>query len=229
MGPNLRPGLETSEETSRLIRRWRWRRLIIFVLVVGGLGFGLGGWTTWLRDGLGWPLTINEPLQKADVIIVLGAGTRKQGDPLPPQAKQRVLEGIKLYQASWAPEILMSGGRDRNTGLTESKEMVLYAYAQGISPAVMIAETESKDTVGNAKYSLAIMNNHQWRTAIVVTSPYHTWRTCLIFRHQGGDVRCESAPYDLLPQHSVYERLTDTRSVVREYGAIVYNWIRGQL
>ncbi len=191
--------------------------------------FILSGTTTWLRDGLTSPLVVNDPLEKSDVIIVLGAGTRKHGDKIPPQAKQRALAGLDLQRQGWAQTIIMSGGRSRRTGYVESMEMLVYGYVQGGSLDAMVAEAKSKDTFENAKYSLAIMQARGWRTALIVTSPYHTWRACRIFRKQGADVRCVVAPFSLLPQHSVYEHLTDTRSVVREYGAIVYNWMKGQL
>lgn len=202
-----------------------WSALGGFVLAV----FTLAAFTDILRNGLTPPLVVDETPKKSDVIIVLGAGTRKHGNKLPPQAKQRVLKGLDLQRQGWAPTALMSGGRDKNTGYVESMEMLVYGFAQGGALDAMAAEAKSKDTFENAKYSLAIMRTRGWRTAIVVTSPHHTWRACRIFRKQGADVRCVAAPFSLLPQTSVYEHLTDTRSVVREYGAIVYNWLKRQL
>lgn len=206
-------------------RRKVWWGLGTGVVLV----FGLAAWTTLIRDALAWPLTLNEQPRTSDVIIVLGAGTRARGDHLPPQAKQRVLEAQVLRSANVAPSIIMSGGRNRKTGLTESKEMVIYGFQHGLPPETMIAETQSTDTWENATYSLAIMAQRDWTTATVTTSPYHTWRACRMFRKQGADVRCVAAPYSLLPQSSIRERLADTKSVVREYGAIIYNYFKGRL
>ncbi|MBI5466772.1 MAG: YdcF family protein [Candidatus Kerfeldbacteria bacterium] len=191
--------------------------------------FSLSAFTLIVRDALAWPLTRDEQPRQSDVIIVLGAGTRTRGDHLPPQAKQRVLEAQELHAANIAPMVIMSGGLNHKTGLTESKEMVLFGYQHGLPLEAMIAETQSTSTWENAKFSLTVMSQRGWTTATVTTSPYHTWRACRMFRKQGADVRCVAAPYSLLPQTSMSERLADTKAVLREYGAIVYNFLKGQL
>jgi len=195
---------------------------VLAVLVV------ISGTTTWIRDGLGWPLIVNESPVKSDVIIVLGSGTRKTGDHLGPQAKQRVLEGLILERQGWVPRIIMSGGRDNNTHLVEAEQMTNFARAQGFSGEI-VQENESTDTWQNAKFSTTIMQDHQWPTALVVTSPYHTWRACRVFHKQQATAHCVPAPFSLYPSQGFVEYLRDTRAVVREYGAIVYNWAKGQL
>lgn len=229
MGYKIPAGLETPPETSRLIRRWRWRRVLAWFAGVLVVLIILSGTTTWVRDALMQPLVLPDQPVKSDVIIVLGAGTRKNTEPLPPQAKQRVLEGIQLWKQGFAKTVIMSGGQDKNTGLVESQEMAAYALDQQLLGSAVLMEEDSKDTFQNAEYSLAIMREHSWKTAIVVTSPYHTLRACRIFRKQGATVKCVQAPFALLPVHSVYERLTDTRSVIREYGAILYNWLKREI
>lgn len=209
-------------------RRWRNTGWSISGVII--IGFCLAANTTWLRDGLALPLVSHVNPRPADVIIVLGAGTRKTGERLPSQAKQRTLEGIKLYQQGYAPRIIISGGRDKNTGYVESDEMAKFAVANGLPAEAIIAERQSTSTWENAKYSLAIMQERGWKSAVVVTSPYHTWRACRMFHRQQVNVSaCVPAPYALLPTDSSYVRLTDTRSVIREYGAIVYAWVQRQL
>ena len=202
-----------------------WIGIIIGLIVL----FVVSGTTTLVRDALMPPLIHNEQPRPADVIIVLGSGTHTGGDHLGPQAKQRVLEGLALAKKNFASTIIMSGGRDRNTNLVESDEMVAYALRQGHSAATIIAEEHSRDTYENAKFSLMIMRDQGWKTVLVVTSPYHTWRACRIFHAQQADVHCVAAPFSLYPPRTFAERLMDTKSVVREYGAVVYNWLKGEL
>lgn len=228
MGSDVRPGSETPEETSRLIRRWRWRRWLVVLAVFAALII-VAGLTTWVRDALAWPLTLDQTPVKSDVIIVLGSGTRELPPHLPPQAQQRVVKGIELFNNSWAPEIIMSGGLDKKTKEIEATEMLAYAGSLGFPLTKITPEGYSKDTFENAKNSLVIMNQHGWQTALVVTSPYHTRRACRIFRQQGANVRCVAAPFNLVPADSFAEHLWDTRAVLREYGAIVYNWAKGQI
>lgn len=208
---------------SRLKKLWLLLAAILFGLVI------MSGTTTWVRDVLEKPLVLNETIRPADVIIVLGSGTTKKGDHLPAQGRARVLGGIISFRRHLAPRLLMAGGLDKNTKLVEADAMAAYAVAQGQPSTTIEEDRQSRDTWENAKNSLAIMKQHQWQTAIVVTSPYHTWRACRMFRKLGGDIRCLAAPFSLVPANSFVDHLRDTRSVVREYGAIVYNWLKGQL
>lgn len=186
----------------------------------------LAATTEWPTNLLMAPLTQNESLQKTDVIIVLGAGSRSQAPHLPPQAYARVQEGVTLLQDGWAPRMIVSGGYNVHTTLTEAPLMAAAAVQDGAAPAQVIQEPRSKNTWENATDSLAIMAENNWKTALVVTSPYHTWRACHIFRKQRADVHCIAAPLRTSASHTVHERLMDFRSVVREYGAIVYFFLK---
>ena len=186
----------------------------------------LAATTEWPTNLLMAPLTQNEPLVKSDVIIVLGAGSRSTTPHLPPQAFARVQEGVSLLQDGWAPTMIVSGGYNIHTGLTEAPLMKAVAVTDGAPANIVIPEPQSKDTWENATDSLAIMKAGGWTSALVVTSPYHTWRACHIFRKQHANVHCIAAPLRTAASHTVYERLMDFRSVVREYGAIVYFFMK---
>lgn len=228
MGLDVRPGPQGTEETSRLVQQRRHRRWVIGLGVVV-LVFLLAGTTTWIRDALQHPLLRYEDPKAVDVIIVLGSGTTETGDHLPAQAKQRVREGLALLNNGYASRIMFSGGRDSDTRLVEAEEMKKFAVSEGLDPTRGIEEGQSKDTLQNAQFSLTIMGQNAWSSALVVTSPYHIWRACHIFRTQHGQVNCITAPYSLYPANSFSAHLNDTRSVIREYGAIVYNWFKGEL
>lgn len=200
------------------MKRTRWIWWTTAALVTIGLCLCF---TTWFTTILQAPLTLHEQPQAVDVIVVLGAGARRQGEPLPPQAKERVMRGVQLLQQGYASTLIMSGGLSK-AGYVESDLMTAYAKTLGVPDAQLIAEQHSKNTWDNANESLAIMAEHDWHSALVVTSPYHTLRSCTIFRRLQADVRCIDAPLTLIPTNTVYERLTDFRSVVREYGAIIY-------
>ncbi|MEK7537537.1 MAG: YdcF family protein [Patescibacteria group bacterium] len=193
--------------------------------------------TTWPAELLALPLTVYQPPRPADVVIVLGAGARKHPssgkgqtrDPLPPQAKERIIRGAGLIQQGYAPAMIVAGGYSKQSGYVEAQLMKPFAVSRGIAPAQIIAEDQSKNTWENAVNSLAVMQRNGWQSALVVTSSYHTLRACAIFRKLQADVRCIAAPLNTIPTDTVYERLTDFRSVVREYGALVYNLVQGRL
>lgn len=185
--------------------------------------------TTWPRDVLQIPLVSHDQPRKSDVIIILGAGTRKGSDKLPLQAAQRLLSGADLYQEGYAPVVIVTGGFSKRTKLIEAELMQPEAVEFGIPVENVIKENQSLNTWENATYSLAIMQKKKWTTAIVTTSPYHTWRACRMFRRQGADVVCVPAEYSLRPPHTIYDRFVDNRAVIREYGAIILAWFQGRL
>ena len=161
--------------------------------ILGGvlLGFVLwAGLSTMPRDVLERPLVLNEAVKPSDVIIVLGSGTRKTGDHMTSQGRQRVTGGILAFRRGLAPRMLMAGGFNKKTGLVEADVMSFYAAMRGMDEANIVEERESKDTWQNAVNSIAMMHDRGWKTAIVVSSPLHMWRACRMFHKLGADVRC---------------------------------------
>lgn len=176
--------------------------------------------TPWPTDVLALPLIRNEVPQPADVVIVLGAGTRRGPDPLPTQAKLRTDKGIELWRAGLAPTVMISGGKSKVTGLIESNIMAGYAIERGLPSEKILLEEHSTSTRENAEESLKLMAERKMDTAIVVTSSYHTWRSCRVFRALKASVQCVAAEIHPDPEN-FYERMVNLRSVIREYGAIV--------
>ena len=184
--------------------------------------------TSWPTLWLQAPLIVDEAPRASDVIIVLGGGTRRGSDPLPQQVKDRLARGAEIYNYGYAPAVIVTGGLSRQSGLVEADAMEPHMINHLKIPSqTVFKERQARSTYENALYSKEIMKNHDWKTAIVVTSAYHTFRSCQVFRAFAMDVRCMAAPID--DHGSMHERLINLRSVVREYGAIIYYWIRGKL
>lgn len=216
------PSVNESNNVQRSNGVKRWRRRLSWV---GGAFVALAllvVLTPWPTQLLALPLIHDEAPTKADVMIILGAGTRNNPVSLPPQAQDRLREGKELWDAKFAPTVIVAGGFSRNTDKVESKYMKPFLASLGVPAKDIIEENQSLDTYQNAKNSLALMKKNDWATALIVTSSYHTWRGCRIFRKLEADVTCVSAPLD--DHGSIYERWINFRSVIREYGAIVYYW-----
>lgn len=207
-------------------RRFRWLFgfagvvIILFVLVC---------WTPRPSTTLIRPLTVSEQPARADVAIILGAGTQKNGDPLPLQAKQRVWKGVQLLETGYVSHLIVSGGFDKKTKRIEAVFLRQEAINDGADPSVIIEENASRSTEENAVDSLHIVREEEWLLILVVTSDYHTWRACSVFRKQFSSSRCIAAPTFDAAHNSVRDKLIRFRSAVREYGAIVYYWMRGYL
>lgn len=184
--------------------------------------------TPWPTDLLARPLAVDETLRPADSIIVLGSGTRRGPDPLPSQAKLRTDKGIELWQAGLAPTVIISGGKSKVTGLIESNVMAGYAIERGLATENIVLEEHSTSTWENAEESIKIMADQKMSSAIVVTSTYHSWRACKVFRKLASNIQCAATTIHAANE-GLYDRVVNFRSVIREYGAVVLYAVRGYL
>lgn len=177
--------------------------------------------TPWPTDVLARPLTTHENPQTADVIIILGSGTRRGPDPLPTQARLRVDQGVALWRNGAADAVIFSGGLSKTTGLVESDVMAKYAVTAGLPEETILRERASTSTRENAEQVLKVMNEKKYDTAIVVTSSYHTWRACRVFRRMHITITCAAATIHQPPE-KFSDRFSNLQSVLREYIAIGY-------
>ncbi|MBS1798820.1 MAG: YdcF family protein [Acidobacteria bacterium] len=122
--------------------------------------------------------THNTAATRFDAIIVLGTPSKPDGSPSPEQ-RERVLEGVREYKAGVAPRLIMTGGAAHNH-FVEAHSMALFAESQGVPAADIIEEGQAQNTIQNIYYSSAIMHQHSWSSAEIVSSPYHLGRTALI-------------------------------------------------
>jgi uncharacterized SAM-binding protein YcdF (DUF218 family) len=157
----------------------RWCIALLIVIATGaGAVFVAPGF---LLEG---PL---EPLQHSDVIIVVS------GD----EALARYRDGIRLFQAGWAPRILFSGAAWDGTH-SNADVMRAMAVADGVPQSAILVDPTADDTYGNAVNTRDLLVQHGLQSAVLVTSPYHLNRAVLTFRgvYDGTGIRVigRSAP-----------------------------------
>ena len=181
-----------------------------------------------LNDLLTRPLLKKDHLAKSGVIIVLAGGLNKTNE-LNEQTKERMGEGIKIYGENFAGQMIVAGDLGKKRLITESQRMKEYAVSAGIKPENIREEPRSKNTYQNAKYSLEIMAENSLKNAIVVTSPYHTFRACQIFKKLKADVLCQPVEKEFLSPKNAWDKIIYFKQVLREYGAIVYFKILGYI
>lgn len=185
--------------------------------------------TPWPSDLLALPLTVNDPAGSADAVVILGGGTKKGRNTLPLQPALRVEKGVSISKTLDVP-IIVSGGFNKKTNMYEAPLLADEAIRQGADPENIFLESRSRDTYENARLSLDIVREKEWGFIVVVTSEYHTWRACRVFRKQfSGDVRCVPASSRDAARDSLMERIGRFRGIVREYGAIIYYALKGYL
>jgi uncharacterized SAM-binding protein YcdF (DUF218 family) len=116
---------------------------------------------------------------KADAIVVLGCRSSWR-------LRRRLELAIKLFREGAAPVLLLSGG---GSGVeSEAEIMRRTALTYGVPTAALLVETASRDTLGNACYSAALLLARDWRRIVLVTDRAHLPRAALLFRLAGFTV-----------------------------------------
>lgn len=132
---------------------------------------------------LGAWLVVDEPLQKADAIFVLG-GTRYE----------RPMEAASLYLDGWAPRItLMRQISDagevelQRRGIQymrEVDEQIEVLGRLGVPPSAITVLDEANSTAEEADTLHSIAIRERWQRVILVTSKQHTRRARLVTRRR---------------------------------------------
>jgi uncharacterized SAM-binding protein YcdF (DUF218 family) len=141
--------------------------------------------------------------KKYDVIIVLGYPALEDGRPSP-MLKQRVVASIDLYQHHYGQHLIFTGGAAHNR-FVEAEVMSEVARSMGVLATSIVRETKAKNTCQNALYSVGIMRQRNWHSAIVVTSPNHLKRASYLFARYPIDFAVSSAGYP--SEMNVVERM----------------------
>lgn len=116
-------------------------------------------------------VVVNEEPELVDVIIVLsGFGMAK-----------RVSHGVRVYKSGYAGRMLMVGGPSCRRMVSCPERMKEQAVSLGIPSDSIFLEEHSTTTYKNAQYSLKWMQVNRCKSCIVVTSPFHTKRTKIVF------------------------------------------------
>lgn len=117
---------------------------------------------------IGGFLVVEDELRESDVIVVL------VGSP------ERMREAIRLVKDDRADRIIISGSTPASRGYITN---ILTEEAQhlGIALPDIIWEEESRHTFEHPLYVKPILKEHNFRSAIILSSPYHMRRSAMLF------------------------------------------------
>ncbi len=152
-------------------------------------------------------LVVNQPPRPADVVIVLS------------NDRGRVEEGVELYQLGYADKILFTA--------IGSKKMADQAESMGVPKDHILMEQKAWSTLTEAKYSAEVMRVQGFRSAIVVTSAYHTRRASIIFGQffkQWSLTICP-VPYDPSTPYTWWKNGQTVTTVISEYLKLALHYI----
>ncbi len=155
-------------------------------------------------------LIVQDPLARADIIVVLSGGRRDE----------RVRQAADLYREGYAPLVLLSGGEEM-LGISISEILRRQARAHGIPAIALLYEPGSTSTGEQAHNLRPILERRRVRRAIVVTSSYHTRRTRYLFHKAFAgspvEIRVYPVQQDIFSPVAWWTREPDTELVVLEY------------
>ncbi|MGI8315490.1 YdcF family protein [Halobacillus mangrovi] len=146
--------------------------------------------------------------EKSDAIILLSGG------------EERLEQAVKLYKDERANKIIL-------TNSTEHWTKVETVSERGIPTQDLLEEPKATSTFENATLSKEIMKEHNFKSAIVVTSDYHARRTKMTFdRVYESDIQLSYSFADSFfnPNDGLTER--ETKTVFTEYVKMIAYWPR---
>ena len=161
-----------------------------------------------------------DTLAPADLIVSLG------GDGL----CLRELKAAELYKQGFARQVIVSG-YPYGPNLDTSTASQAYLYSLGLPASDVRAMPGGRNTRIEADNITALMRAQRWRSAIIVTSPFHARRALFTFERAAPDLKFSSAPVP--PQAPEWQpdrwwtRRADLGVTVREWLALGNTWING--
>ena len=158
----------------------------------GSALFSVGMLLLFVFLGTGWvshAQNLHKPIAQcpADSLVVMGAA-QYDGVPSPVFAR-RLDRALELYQAGYAPRILVTGGKREGDRFTEGEAGVRYLAERGVPESALLSERRSRSSYQNLHYSEPLLRGQR---IVIVTDDLHAYRTGLLARHLGLDA--EVAP-----------------------------------
>ena len=164
------------------------------------------------------------PQRNADAALILGNRAYLHGAPNP-CLTGRVDAGVALARAGRVPQLVMSGGVDKEDGRIEAEVMQAHARAIGYAGPVL-QEKVSSSTRQNLAMAAPLLQAAGVKSVIVVSEPYHLWRVERLARASGFD-RLFDVQYAAAPT-SCWQRWGMLfKGALREPLAIVNNAVNG--
>lgn len=149
------------------------KRFLVGLAVLCGLVVGAAATFFF---GIGYYLSPQDPLAKADAIVAISGG----------DTAARTNEAVRLYQEGWAKYLIFSGAALDTSGPSNAEAMASAAQKAGVPAASILLDETAHDTRENANGVAEIARRQSFTSLILVTSPYHQRRASLVFRRALG-------------------------------------------
>ena len=174
------------------------------------------------------PLKISEAPQKADIILVFGGGVGETGSP-GKSTMEKARYAAELYKQGYSDKILFSSGY--TYVYNDAENMKLFAVSMGVSEKDILLEQRANSAYENVVFSRKILNQNNYRTILLISSPYNMRRVKLVFDKSGNEVRVIYTPINNSQFYDRVEgvKLEQIKAIMHEYLGIIFYWFKGYI
>jgi uncharacterized SAM-binding protein YcdF (DUF218 family) len=119
-----------------------------------------------------------------DAQAILVFGTTEDNGKASPELEARLNQALSLYRDGRAPWVAVTGGRRPGDVFTEAGVSATFLEDHGV-PADRVLKGSGSDTWQNVETVLPKLKEHDIKTVITVTDPFHEYRAMAIASAQG--------------------------------------------
>jgi uncharacterized SAM-binding protein YcdF (DUF218 family) len=125
---------------------------------------------------------------------------------------------VSLYKHNVAPTIVTVGGREPGDAYTEASAGKDYLAKHGVPRSAVIAVPTGRDTLQSLRAVHSTFASNSWKSAVLVTDPWHELRARTMARDEG--ITAYTSPARSGP--AVAGTGVELRYITRETGAYIY-------
>jgi uncharacterized SAM-binding protein YcdF (DUF218 family) len=178
------PALSSSATAVRAPARWGWRIaaavVVVVLAVIAGLFAEVAVYASHTDPG------------PADAAIVLGAAV--YGKAPSPVFAERIRHGVALRKAGTVRMLVMTGGLAQGDRKSEADAARDLALAEGIAPADILVEAQSRTTEENLANALPLLQANGLSRVLLVSDGPHLRRAVALARKLGIDAHPAPTP-----------------------------------
>ncbi|MEO6205905.1 MAG: YdcF family protein [Mycobacteriales bacterium] len=160
-----------------------------------------------------WWVARQDDRRSSDAIVVLGAS---QFDGKPSTVfRARLLHAKTLFDAGIAPRVVVLGGKAPGDRTTEGAAGAKFLADRGVKT---VAVGEGRNTLESLKALKKEYTARGWKTAVLVTDPWHSLRS----RRMAQDLGIGAVTSPTRAGPAVRSRSVEARYIARETAAYLY-------
>lgn len=159
------------------------RRSPVRRFITGVFALAIAAWVSSALAVYAWGK--RDDARASDAIVVLGAA-QYSGRPSP-VLKARLDHGIALWKDSIAPVLVLTGGTGDGDTTSEAAVGRRYAMNQGVPFEAILVEAHGRTTVQSMRSVADMAAQHDFRSVVLVSDPFHMLRVKLLAMRYGLD------------------------------------------